>query len=211
MSEPQAFPPQVPKLKSGLSITSLVLGILSILGCLFLTGIPAAITGHIAYARAKRDPQNFGGASMALTGLILGYVGTFLVTIVVILAALLLPALAKAKSRAQTISCVNNMKQIGLAARLWSNDNTNILPPDFLTMSNELVTPRILICPGDSSKTPAASWSQFDPSKNLSYELLLPSAKEADVTSQTVFFCPIHGNKGLGDGSVQQSSGSRRR
>ena len=211
MNEPQPFPTPAASPKTGLSITSLVLGVLSLLGCLFITGIPAIITGHVAYGRAKKNPQNFGGAPLALTGLILGYVGTFLVTIIAILAALLLPALAKAKGRAQTIQCVNNMKQVGLAARIWSNDHNEVFPPDLLSMSNELVSLKILVCPDDKSKTVAAGWSQFDPSKNLSYEYLTPNARETDVMGQTVFRCPVHGNIGLGDGSVQQGTGRKRR
>ena len=197
--------------QNGLSVTSLVLGILSLLGCLFLTGIPAIVTGHIAHARARRDPRTYGGASMALAGLIMGYVGTLLVSAVAVLAALLLPALAKAKARAQTVQCVSNMKQIGLAARIWSNDHKEVLPPDFISMQNELVTPKVLVCPGDKSKTAAASWSQFDPSANVSYEFLLPGSKEAEVLNETVFRCSIHGNIGLGDGSVQQAQRGARR
>ena len=43
--------------------------------------------------------------------------------IVAILAAMLLPALSRAKSKAQRISAVNNLKQIGLAASTWAMDN----------------------------------------------------------------------------------------
>ena len=60
------------KKSSGLAITALVLGILSlILG--FLTAIPGIITGHMARSRAKKNPQQYGGAGMALTGLIISY------------------------------------------------------------------------------------------------------------------------------------------
>ena len=204
MNEPPSLPGTPPaKTQNGLSITSLVLGILSPVCLFFLTGIPAIVTGHIAFARAKRDPQRYGGANMALTGLILGYI-SLATTFMLIPAALLLPALSKAKSRAQTIACVNNMKQIGLAARLWSNDHNDFYPPDFLSMSNELFTPKILACPGDTTKKKVESWSQFSPAANLSYEFLTPSAKESEITSEVAFRCPIHGNIGLGDGSVQQ-------
>ena len=95
------------------------------------------------------------------------------IAIIAILAGLLLPALAKAKARAQRIKCVNNLKQIGLSFRIFSTDNNGIFPwgitPDqggsssnlwdddnhtyrhFLPASNELSTPKLLFCPSDSA------------------------------------------------------------
>src|SRR5216117_3280215 len=49
--------------------------------------------------------------------------------VISILAALLMPALAGAKEKARTISCISNLKQIGLALTLYSDDNNDFLVP----------------------------------------------------------------------------------
>jgi len=69
------------------------------------------------------------------------------VAILCILGAMLLPALAAAKHKAQKISSVNNLKQIGLAVRIFSGDNGDRLPMSFEEMTNELGTVKVTYDP----------------------------------------------------------------
>ena len=111
----QAPAPRPQQKTEPLSIWSLVLGIVSIVGCSvggFLAGIPAVICGHIGLGRIKRDPS-LGGRGMALAGLITGYIGMLI--LVPIFAALAIPAIAQARARAQGAQMLSNMKQIHLA------------------------------------------------------------------------------------------------
>ena len=71
-------------------------------------------------------------------------------------AALLLPALAKAKNKATAIRCMNNMRQLSLAARLYADDNQEWFPSATNwcdTLHKYAGTPKSFRCPlGDQSQ-----------------------------------------------------------
>src|SRR4051794_22193230 len=120
------------------------------------------------------------------------------IAIIAILAGLLLPALAAAKAKAKNTQDQNNQGQCAKALRMWATDNGNKFPwdiePDeggsqgasfgpsfvqqavaplwidhFRCASNELVTPKVLVCPFDQRVQVAPDWFYIAGYDNVSY------------------------------------------
>src|SRR4030095_12701301 len=112
---------------AGLATTSLVLGILSLLGLSCLAGIPAVICGHIALARQKRAGYTSNG--LAIAGLVTGYAGTVLITILALLAAIAVPGFMRAKERSQLMTSMTHARQIVNACDMYQRTHSGEFPP----------------------------------------------------------------------------------
>jgi hypothetical protein len=101
--------------------------------------------------------------------------------------------LRSARNKAMQISCVNNLKQIGVASRTWALDHGDALPTDFASMAKELGTEKITCCPAG---------------KGVAYEILSPGVM---LSRPSVVYarCLVHDNVLLADGSVHRL-GNRR-
>ena len=119
---------------------------------------------------------------------------TLLATILIIavLGAMLLPALSAAKKKAQKISSVNNMKQIGLAIRMFANDHNDRMPASFEEMKNELSTDKIT----------------YDPDSGQRYIYIGANYSQNQVSPESVIAYSVPNGMGysvvgMADGSVQ--------
>jgi prepilin-type processing-associated H-X9-DG protein len=126
--------------------------------------------------------------------------------ILCLILAMLLPARMAQQRRAhhahasnlpQRLQCISNLKQIGLAARIWEGDNNNRYPMNvsvtnggamelidagdvascFQVMSNELSTPKILVCPADVDRVSAKNFTTDFDKSHISYFLSLDASE----------------------------------
>ena len=174
--------------------------------------------------------------------------------VITVLVAMMLPATARRHNGGIQVQCANNLKWAGLAFRIWEGDNNDLYPNavsrtnggameyqsgptvfhHFQVMSNELSTPKVLICPQETDRARLVATNfEFFCNSNISYFVGL-DAREANpmmflsgdhnitdgtslqngllelTTNRSARWTrEVHkkiGNICLADGSVQQSS-----
>lgn len=200
-AEALAQPPTLPNLPaaaptaaktSGMAIASLVLGVLGI-AC-GLTTIVGLVLGIVALTKINKSQGQLAGRGLAIAGIVVS--SLMLAVSLLILPALLLPALAKAKAKAQSISCMNNARQLALAVIIHTQDNTNTCPPAATwcdAIQPEVGSASVFQCPaGDKSHQSHYAYNAKLSGFNLD---------EVKDSAQTVLFFETDGGWNLSGGS----------
>lgn len=139
--------------------------------------------------------------------------GPFTVFAAALLLLLVVASAPYANHYLETWRCGKHLAVISQAAGVWAKAHNDGLPSDFIIMSNELVTPRLLICPGDKIREPADNWQAFT-SANSSYQVLEGASRAKDLPPgilQNLRYlqCKVHGGNyanALGEVSVYRRS-----
>lgn len=118
------------------------------------------------------------------------------------MAGLTVPALARAKQKAQTINCVNNMKQLGLAVKIYALNHNDQLPPAATwcdAIQTNVGSAKVFACPSE-------------PGSRCSYafNVKLDGKKQSEVDPQTVLLFESdagwNGSGGVGELKPHQHS-----
>ena len=131
----------------------------------------------------KPRPANQNTVAMTLTEVVV------IIAVLAVLAVLFLPVLAISKHKRNRIGCVSNLRQIGIAYKVWADDNGGKYPMQisvtnggamelvatgnvvatFQIMSNVLSDPVLLSCPEDGGYFATTNFSADFTARNISY------------------------------------------
>lgn len=120
--------PSAPDKAPGLSIASMICGIISVLGgvMILIPTILAIVFGHVSLSQINRN-KGRAGRGMSIAGLVMGYVSLVGIPVVGLLAAMAIPAFQKVRIASQEKAMLNNARMLSAAADqyyLESDKNT---------------------------------------------------------------------------------------
>ena len=113
---------------SGKAIASLICGVF----VFFLpASIAAIILGHISLSDIRKSAGRLGGRGVAIAGLVLGYAGLAIIPFILIIAAIAIPNLLRAKQAANQASAIGSLRTINIAAVQYASGYENGFPSNF--------------------------------------------------------------------------------
>ncbi len=137
-----------PQRTNGLAIASLVSGVLGFVVPL-VPGLLAIILGDFGL-RKTRDPW-VGGRCRAIALIVLGAV---ILLFSLLLVTIRRPSRNGTRHTSKRIKSARTLRQIGMAAQMYANENKGALPPDFATiLKTQDLTPHVFVCPRPTTST----------------------------------------------------------
>ena len=134
---------------SGLAIASLVLAILAPL-TVFITALPAVITGIIAAVKIEKSKGQLRGKNLAITGIALPI---FLTPFIALALAISMPIMAQMRVAPNRVTCIQNLQGLGKSMLIYANDHDDKYPTPSqwcdLLIEHTDANETILQCRGD--------------------------------------------------------------
>lgn len=117
---------------SGKAIASLICGI-----CFFIfpAAVAAIILGHLSISEINRSLGRLKGRGLATTGLVLGYGGVLFIPFILIVAAIAIPNLIRARTAANESSALASLRTIASAAIMYNTKYSNGFPPSLSALA----------------------------------------------------------------------------
>ena len=191
--------PGLPAKASGLAIAALVCGIVGLI--VPGVGLVGLILGIVALMQRKTPDEP--GKGLAITGIITG--GLSLLCIPAILISILLPSLNRAREAANRIHCSSNMRQIGLAIKMYANEfggREGKNPPDLaVVLATQDITPDVFCCP-TSNDTPltgtVATPQQLTAGSGVCSYVYVPGLTDYSSADAVLLYEPLTNHTGDG-------------
>lgn len=148
--QPQPTGP-MPARTRGLAIASLVLGLAGLLTC-GLTALVGLILGIVALARIGSSRRAGSGFGLAIAGTTVSGVVLLIVPVIALLAAMLMPALSRARFVARRVACKANLHHITIGIGMYRDDHDQRWPESLGELYPEYVESReAFVCPADEN------------------------------------------------------------
>jgi type II secretory pathway pseudopilin PulG len=143
----------------GKAVASLVLGVFSVTVFSVLAGIPAVILGHVSRSNIKKSMGRLRGEGLALAGLIMGYISFAAIPFFLIVAAIAIPNLLRARTAANEASAVGGIRTINTALVTYAAEHPKAgFPQTLQELTPENSSSALL---GDSFAAPARHGYRF--------------------------------------------------